>query len=367
MSKFPSHTKADLFDGKSAKPIQGEVKLLNEKLVFTPSIKEESKEFSYDVIRSIKSLRNKVCIELGSEGNLGIQLFVDDPQFANALRKQRIRRQRNPLKIVVFWFWGLSTAKRLLVSLICLPFALFFFFSFTGQLYHLVPRSFDQTLSESLYNEFFKKQPICHNHSLNSAVTQILREISLPEGKFDYQATILLSDELNAFTIGGKHIYVYGKLIAQSESPEELAGVLAHEIGHAEHRHVVKHIIHRIGLIYAVSTIIGAGFEEDMITEHAAEYAILLLGFRHSRASEKEADAHAFWRLKKSKISAQGLKNFFQTITKIENQDTPSWFRTHPQTKKRIRFLEKKLKEETIQSKPLLPNVNWKSIRNNCI
>ena len=380
-------TKAEFFDGKSAKPRTGIVQIAGDKLVFSEEVLSgaaaDTIEFPLKAIDHIKRLRNKIRIEVHDEDNFELQFIVFDQEFVKQLRKARIGEHANPFRKIQLTFRGLSTKKRILVSVASLPIALIFFFALFGQAYRFVPHSFDRAVANTAYEEFSKKN-ICTNKDLTSAVDKILKQLRLPEDSLDYKVTILRSKALNAFTAGGRHIYVYGKLLALSDTPESLAGVLAHEIGHAEHRHLVRRLIHRLGLLYAAGTVVGVGFEGGMLTEYTAEIATLLIGFSHSRAAEREADAHAFTRLKKLDLSPLGFRNFFQTMAKVEKEAevkkygiegaplsakvAKSWLATHPRTESRIKYLEGKIGESNSNSsKKLLPGVDWKRIRGNCL
>src|SRR6267154_1707948 len=97
--------------------------------------------------------------------------------------------------------------------------------------------SYDQEnkLGELFSELILKQYTVIENNAADTALQKITARLidALDSSRYRYQFLILKNKQINAFTIPGGNIYVFSGLIELTETPEELAAVLAHEIGHA--------------------------------------------------------------------------------------------------------------------------------------
>jgi predicted Zn-dependent protease len=118
------------------------------------------------------------------------------------------------------------------------------------------------------------------------AVSKRLKQ-QIPASAYDYNIIVLDDTQVNAFTIPGGNIYVFKGLISFCDSPEQLAAVLAHEMGHVEKRHTVNRLVREFGLSILFSIITGG----DGVLLSDLYQTLISTGF--SRSQEKEADQFA--------------------------------------------------------------------------
>ena len=78
-----------------------------------------------------------------------------------------------------------------------------------------------------------------------------------PTCRFGCMSSAVRRSDLNAFALPGGHIYVYQGLIAKAETPDELAGVIAHEIGHVAHRDGTRAVLQAAGLSFLFGMLLG--------------------------------------------------------------------------------------------------------------
>ena len=116
---------------------------------------------------------------------------------------------------------------------------------------------------------------------------------------------VIHGDAVNAFATLGGHIYVFEGLIAQARSPEELAGVLAHEIEHVRNRHIVQALGVNLLTMMALKAALPGGGQVDPRTVH------LFLSLQFSRQEESEADQLGLERLRSAQVDAGGFAQFF--------------------------------------------------------
>jgi beta-barrel assembly-enhancing protease len=149
---------------------------------------------------------------------------------------------------------------------------------------------------------------------------------------FPYTVKIIKDDStLNAFCVPGGYIYVYTGLLKYLDSESELAGVMAHEIAHAEKRHSVEQIAKKSGIALVLSYFLGSDMS-DLVNVGTE-----LLALNFSRSDEKEADEYAVKYLYDTRYDPRGVAGFFQKLIK-EHKDAeiPEFLSTHPASQSRI-------------------------------
>ena len=145
---------------------------------------------------------------------------------------------------------------------------------------------------------------------IQSIVKQLIRAPQIKKKKlFSYKVTVLDDDGVvNAFCTPGGYIYVYTGLLKFLDDEASLAAVLAHEIAHAEKRHVRQRMLSAMGLQIILSALIGK--DSSLVKEMGFQLVGNLALLSNSRAEEMEADELGFLYLKSSPYY-QGAMSFF--------------------------------------------------------
>jgi beta-barrel assembly-enhancing protease len=193
--------------------------------------------------------------------------------------------------------------------------------------------------------EINRQLPILNDATVNRYINDLGRTIAQRGARqIPYTFYVVNSDQINAFAVPGGFVYLNRGLIERTRNMTELAGVLAHEIAHVEHRHGVEQMERaqtaNLGLT-AAYVLLGrqpSGLESAAINIGGGVYFA-----GHSRAAENEADASAVDLLVASGISPAGLPTFFNVLLS-DQQRTPSrveqWFSTHPLTTDRVQHTQ---------------------------
>jgi predicted Zn-dependent protease len=161
--------------------------------------------------------------------------------------------------------------------------------------------------------------------------------------KFTYTYKVLKSDDVNAFSLPGGHIYVYEGLMNQIESDDELAGVLGHETAHAAFRHVatLEHDSEKVNMItlplILASLLVGGGAAASTIVPLASLGGQTIASGWSVRA-EEAADYGGMQFLIKSKYDPTGMLTFMERLA-AEEKLGPNidWgiYRDHPPSEER--------------------------------
>jgi beta-barrel assembly-enhancing protease len=185
--------------------------------------------------------------------------------------------------------------------------------------------------------------PIVRDSYTNQYINQLGRQIAAqadPRG-IPYTFYVVNSDVVNAFSIPGGYIYVNRGIIERADNVSQLAGVLAHEIGHVVERHGIQQAQRQQNANTALSVLYGVLMRRNPSTVERAGIQVggsaVFAGY--SRGAENEADRDAIVYLMKSGYNPHGLPQFFAKLMS-QQQREPSkveqWFATHPLTQERV-------------------------------
>lgn len=200
-----------------------------------------------------------------------------------------------------------------------------------------------------------KEYPILNNEPVRAYVQGIVnRIVQSPNvkyrGLFPYSVTIINDDRtINAFATPGGYIYVYTGLLRFVDNEATLAGVLGHEIAHAEERHGTEHMTTQLGADIALQVALGKN--PSKLSQIAGNAATLLGTMKNSRDDEMEADTRSFAFLKSVGYYPGSIKFFFEKMMSRGGRTTSvldSWASTHPTSENRVENMNRLLRENNI-------------------
>ena len=195
-----------------------------------------------------------------------------------------------------------------------------------------------------------------------------VRNTILNSGKVDFKDDFkwrirIIHDDntLNAFCTPVGYIYIYTGILKFMDSEDQLAGVMGHEMGHADMRHSTR----QMTTMFGVQVI-----EQILLGNHAMlqQLTSAIVGLKFSRNHESEADQRSVMYLCPTQYNAAGGAGFFQKIDSLgSNIRPPEFLSTHPNPEGRIEhFLNSQItmgcvgtnhyKEEYKKMVSLLPN-----------
>jgi len=197
-----------------------------------------------------------------------------------------------------------------------------------------IPVATEEKIGKTLAEELMKDNPGFHrieskfdDSCMNVIRTRLLKSIGYSE--YEYKIYLVKNSQVNAVSLPGGYIFVFSGLADFCESPEELAGVLAHEIGHIEHKHLIKKLLKEFGL--AMLT----GGDRTA----AGSIARLATGNMFDRTQEEDADDFALETMKKAKINPQLFGILFSRLEEKYRTDNTlnMLLSTHPNNSARIK------------------------------
>jgi predicted Zn-dependent protease len=160
----------------------------------------------------------------------------------------------------------------------------------------------------------YKGEPSLKQY-INERIFQHILNSPLVKKKnvFKYNIEIIdRPDVMNAFALPGGNIYVYTGLLKYLDSEAALAGVIAHEIAHAEKRHATKRMTQYYGASILVSLILGKN--PSQLSEIVSNLFVGAAFLANSRANEDEADASSVEYLRGTRYYPGAVKFFFEKM-----------------------------------------------------
>lgn len=197
-----------------------------------------------------------------------------------------------------------------------------------------------------------KTYPILNNVGAKMYVQSIVNEIKKSplveyESTFPYTVEIINDDKtVNAFCTPGGYIYVYTGLIKMLDNEASLAGVLGHEIAHAERRHSTSRMTKAMGL-QALLDLLSRNSSDRTVNFAANAFAGMGL-LKNSRDDEDEADAYSFKYLQSSRWYPGAIMYFFEKVKGRGGSALEEFFSTHPMPQSRLDATIARLKEAKI-------------------
>jgi len=174
------------------------------------------------------------------------------------------------------------------------------------------------------------------------------------DAKVPFTIKVIDSEEVNAFALPGGFFFVNSGLILKADNEAELAGVMAHEIGHVAARHGTKQATRgEIAQLGMIPLIFMGGWTGYGIYQAAS--VLVPVGFlKFSRAMESEADLLGLEYMYKAGYDPTAFVDFFEKIETLEKRKPGTMakvFSTHPPTDARIQAAQKNI-QEYLKAKP---------------
>lgn len=223
-----------------------------------------------------------------------------------------------------------------------------------------IPIEWEQKLGESAYRDFLAQQEVVKEGPAVSAVKEMTHRLTeqVSNTPYRFEITVVKSDVVNAFALPGGYIVVFTGLLKKADNPEEVAGVLAHELNHVLQRHGLERILKQLGLMAVVSIALG---NPPGLGGVMKQLGVELMALKFGRAQETEADTTGLQLLHRAKINPEGMITFFQRLSE-KDDGRVEWLSTHPMSSGRAEHLKARLAGMPAQT-PTPFTFDWAAVR----
>lgn len=202
-----------------------------------------------------------------------------------------------------------------------------------------IPVEWEATLGQAVASSLTTAEVV--DPAVTKPVQAVLDRVLAAAGENPYEFTlhVVESSDINAMAAPGGQIIVYTGLLEKAKTPEELAGVLGHEVQHVLGRHSLRNLVHAVKWQLLASAVLGdLSTAQSVLLAKAPE----LLSLSYGRGLEEESDLEGCRLLLKADIDPNGLTRFFKILQEQEGVAgaIPEVLSSHPDTGHRIEAIE---------------------------
>lgn len=181
---------------------------------------------------------------------------------------------------------------------------------------------------------------------------------------YDIQLRVMNHEMVNAFALPGGQVIILRGHLDEANSPDEVAGVLAHEIGHVAHRDPTRLMLRAAGSAGLLSMILGDVTGGTLIAIAGDQ----LMQASYTRDAEANADTFAFGLMTRARISSDGLADFFTRIAAMTD-GVPEFLSSHPLSADRAARAHANAEAERtsgLDLSPALSASDWAALKGIC-
>ena len=327
-------------------------------------------EWSYTGLRFIDTLYRGQSVRLSHCDHDKACLTVEDQRFLPLLRGTIpcLRGQRRIQR---------GTSARLLccsIAVIVMGLGLFWWGPrLADPLARMVPMRWEEPLGWYLTESFVQHAPVC-NGAAGQAALKVLTERLLPTtlSQMPLKFQVRKAHVINAFALPGGQVMMFHGLVKAARSPEEVAGVLAHEMAHQIQRHPMRGLVRSMGLRMISGTVMG-GF--SMTIASGTRVGETLFSLSYNREDELEADRVGVELLNNADIRGDGLIDFFMryqggtamTVSRAKKGESTqehlmTFLSTHPPGQERLTTIRSMVRGK----RDALTTEQWKALQTIC-
>jgi predicted Zn-dependent protease len=230
-----------------------------------------------------------------------------------------------------------------------------------------VPVSWETRLGEAVLDELAPPERRCGTPGGTAALDGLVTSLTRPLGALpqSFRVHVLDAPQINAFALPGGHVVLLRGLVEGVGTPDELAGVLAHELQHVLHRHALRAVLRHASTGLLVVALAG---DPTGALAYGLEAARTLGALRQSRAAEEEADLGAARMLVAAGLDPLALVSFLERLGGEGSapEGVLAYLSTHPSHAGRIARLRRLAAEAPSTPARPVEAEAWHAIRTIC-
>jgi predicted Zn-dependent protease len=230
-----------------------------------------------------------------------------------------------------------------------------------------VPVAWEEALGRSAVSYLAPPERRCGDPALGAAMDAIVARLLAagPPSPYTMRVYVVNRPVVNALAVPGGHVVIFHGLLERTSTPEELAGVMAHELQHILRRHTTRAVIQDMGTGLLLMALTG---DVTGPLAYGLETARALGELRYSRRAEEEADVEGMKMLLAARVAPAGMITFFGKIQKEEGAQPKAltYLSSHPLPAERIARLTALAEAWSGAPEPLLPTADWPTLIKRC-
>jgi predicted Zn-dependent protease len=230
-----------------------------------------------------------------------------------------------------------------------------------------VPVAWEVALGEAALAQLAPPARRCADPERQRRIDEIVATLlrAAPASRYPFRVTVVDHPVVNAFATPGGFIVVFRGLLERTDSAEELAGVLAHEIQHVLHRDATRAILRQASTGVLLAALVG---DVTGIVAFGVQSARVLGDLRYSREAERAADVDGLRLLQAAAVDPAGMLAFFRAMegTDARAGVAARYLSTHPPAADRRQVLAALAAAPSPPPVKLLPGYDWSDVKKIC-
>jgi len=282
-------------------------------------------------------------------------LFIRGQGVARELLRRAPASSENNMRFRVVFYSAIPAVIAIALG----AFLLFGPYSSSKAVARLMPFSMTDRIGLQSVGVIGAVAPECEAADAKAPLQHILDRLQ-SVGKFThpFKLHVVRTKIANAFALPGRHIVLLSGLIERAKSAEEVAGVIAHEMGHGIEDDPEALFVRNLGMQALLQFLTGQSANQPTVA-----FGAMLLQLRYSREAERSADLHAIELLQKAHISAKPSADFFLRSAGDDIGDTLGYLNSHPPSAERAKLF---LSSSTELVEPLIDENEWVQVQKIC-
>ncbi|MFC3676474.1 M48 family metallopeptidase [Ferrovibrio xuzhouensis] len=361
MSELPA-SPARFMDGQSGTVHHGRAVFAADAIAFTADGVDI--RWAYGDVRLLDGTANSDWLALGRDDDSLARLRLPGGTFATlqrhcpALRRATSADRRGRRQMII---WSLAAVAGLVATYLMLPWA-------SRVIAENLSPATEQALGRTAFEGFGQvaghgktQSAVCTDPAGQAALAQLVSRLSQPAPRLPLQVRVVRLPMINAFALPGGYVVLSDRLIGFVANESELAGVLAHEMGHVDARHAMAGVV-RSG---AASFLVGLLFGDVIGGVGSVSVASYLLDAAYTRDMESEADGLALQRLQDAGIDPAAAAGFFRRLpAALPGGELPAILSTHPGHAERAARFAAAAAARPVA--PVLTPAEWQALKTIC-
>lgn len=301
-----------------------------------------------------------------STGALGAYLAVDDASVVETLRERHA--SSIPADFLIGELRGWPAVVVVSLVIVGIGYGIFSWVApvLAEGVASVAPPAVEARLGRAVSNLIAPAASRCNHEEREELMQRIVARLAeAAGGPYEFRVISASNPMPNALAAPGGYIVVFDGLLQHTETPEELAGILAHEITHVLKRHSTRALARDI----SSRTLLNLMTMDSAGTPTAMQGAVNLNQLAYQRADEDEADLGAVEILARAHIRPEALSAFFRRlqVQPLIGGTSSSYFSSHPALLERAQRIDAASSNLEVQPVPLLSAEEWQRMRSSCI
>jgi predicted Zn-dependent protease len=358
---------ATYLDGRTAARQPASVRLMREGLEITPA-SAATRFWPYHEVRQTQGFYAGEPVRLERGGDLPETLLIADAAFLEALHETAAHvgaRFHDPRRRAARLRWTVAAAAGVLAATAAIY--LWGIPALVALVTPRVPVAWEESLGRSAVSVLAPSERRCGDPAVADAVDRIVRRLlgAGPPSPYTMRVYVVDRPILNAVAAPGGYVVIFRGLLERARTPEELAGVMAHELQHVLLRHTTRAVIQDAGTGLLLMALTG---DVTGPLAYGLQAARVLGELRYSRSAEEEADREGFRMLVAARVDPAGLIAFFETVRKEEGPrpEAFTYLSSHPLSADRIARLTALAAAHRGPIEPVVPDTDWPALVKRC-